>query len=108
MQRAGTADLPAIRASDNCRVLTDGPQAPSMTGVNAVTAQVVQVGGVCTPPGRRGRGHARRAVALHPAQSRAPLFSADPAAIAADRAIGFRRVGDRTLCRFDASVRCDG
>lgn len=111
---AGRRDHEANLAGDNYRVLMEGPQALSMTGFNAVTAQLVQVGGVYTPPGRRGRGHARRAVALHLAQARAAgrrratLFSADPAAIAAYRAIGFSRVGDWTLCLFDAPVRCDG
>ncbi len=57
----------------------------AMTGFNAASCRrMVQVGGVYTPPELRGRGHARRAVALH---------LAERAARAAGRAILFTRVG---------------
>ena len=61
---------------------------------------MVQVGGVYTPPDLRGRGHARRALALHLAASgaeRATLFSASAMAARAYRAVGFRQIGDWTL-----------
>lgn len=72
----------------------------AMTGFNAQIADMVQVGHVYTPPARRGRGHARRAVALHLAASgvrRATLFSANGAAARAYRATGFRQIGDWAL-----------
>lgn len=80
--------------------LMDGDQPLAMTGFNARIPGMVQVGGVYTPPERRGRGHARRAVALHlhaEGTARAVLFSASAAAARAYRAIGFRRIGDWTL-----------
>ena len=81
-------------------VLMQGDTALAMTGFNAQIPDMVQIGGVYTPPDLRGRGHARRAVALHVAASgvgRATLFSASEAAARAYRAIGFRQVGDWTL-----------
>lgn len=81
-------------------VLMDGDTPLAMTGFNAQIPDVVQLRGVYTPPPLRGQGHARRAVALHLAQteaSRAVLFSASEAAAKAYRAVGFRRIGDWTL-----------
>ncbi len=81
-------------------VLTDGDTPLAMTGFNAQVPDIVQVGGVYTPPDLRGRGHARRAVALHLAAAgarRAVLFSASVAAARAYRAIGFRQIGEWTL-----------
>jgi GNAT superfamily N-acetyltransferase len=89
--------------------LMDGAVPLAMTGFNAALPDVVQIGGVYTPPPLRGRGHARRAVALHLAQARdggvtrATLFSASDAAARAYRAIGFERIGDWTLLLFDGS-----
>jgi predicted GNAT family acetyltransferase len=66
-----------------------------MTGFNAQTADIVQIGGVYTPPPLRSRGHARRAVALHLAEARdrgvrAPRSLRSGAAAArAYEAIGF-------------------
>lgn len=72
---------------------------------NAMLPEIVQIGGVWTPPAERGRGYARSVVAgaLLAAREqgvrRAVLF-ADPANAAARRAycaIGFRIVGDYGL-----------
>ena len=81
-------------------VLMEGQVPLAMTGFNAQIPDMVQIGGVYTPPDLRGRGHARRAVALHLAANgadRATLFSASEAAARAYRAIGFRQIGDWTL-----------
>jgi RimJ/RimL family protein N-acetyltransferase len=81
-------------------VLMDGDTPLAMTGFNAQVPDMVQIGGVYTPPDLRGRGHARRALALHLAASGAPratLFSASDMAARAYRAIGFRQIGDWTL-----------
>lgn len=75
----------------------------AMTGFNARLPDIVQIGGVYTPPALRGKGYARRAIALHLARAqaegatRATLFSASDSATAAYRAIGFQRIGLWTL-----------
>ena len=84
-------------------VLMAGDRPLAMTGFNAQLPHIVQVGGVYTPPDLRGRGHARRALALHLREaraagvSRATLFSASDMAARAYQAIGFRQVGAWTL-----------
>ena len=85
-----------------------GPVA--MTNFNAVLPGIVQIGGVYTPPGLRGCGYARRAVALHLQDARdsgtseAILFAASPAAARAYEAIGFGRIGDYRIVNFDPPV----
>ena len=87
-------------------VLMTGDTPLAMTGFNARLPDIVQIGGVYTPPELRGRGHARLAVALHLAQARfagvrrATLFSASDMAARAYRAIGFRDIGLWTLLIF--------
>lgn len=84
-----------------CLIEGDAPLA--MTGFNARLPDMVQVGGVYTPPALRGQGHARRALGLHLQQARAAgvrsaiLFSASLAASRAYMALGFRQIGDWTL-----------
>jgi RimJ/RimL family protein N-acetyltransferase len=88
-------------------VLAEGDTPLAMTGFNACLPQIVQIGGVYTPRPLRGRGHARRAVALHLARARgqgvrqATLFAANDMAIRAYRSLGFRQVGEWTLLLFD-------
>ncbi len=82
-----------------------------MTGFNATVDDLVQVGGVYTPPEGRGRGLARRAVALHLQEAREKgarrgiLFANDPSAIAAYRAVGFRPIGRFVLIMFKEGHR---
>lgn len=77
-----------------------------MTGVNAALPDIVQVGGVWTPPALRGRGHARRAVGLHLAELRdtgvgaATLFASGEQAVRAYKALGFERIGTISLVLF--------
>ncbi len=79
------------------------------SGFNATLADIVQVGGVWTPPVHRRRGYARCAVAaslLHArARSvvRAILFTGEEnvSANRAYAALGFRPVGDYSLVFFD-------
>jgi predicted GNAT family acetyltransferase len=81
-------------------VLMEAGTPLAMTGFNAQIPDIVQLGGVYTPPPLRGQGHARRAVAMHLAQTgaaRAVLFSASAAAARAYQAVGFRQIGDWTL-----------
>lgn len=84
---------------DRLRVLDDHGTPLAITGFNATLPDTVQVGAVYTPPERRGRGHARRAVALHLAEARAKgvslavLFASGPAACRTYEGIGFARIG---------------
>ncbi len=86
-------------------LLIDG-QPAGMTGFNARLPEVVQVGGVYTPPEMRGRGYARIALALHLQEarnkgaSRAVLFAASEAAARAYLAIGFKPAGHYSLILF--------
>ena len=115
--RTGGADpAAAARAVDGWieagshRFLAIDCEPVAMTGFNAALPDIVQVGGVFVPPDLRGRGHARRAVALHLAEARAggvrraTLFAASEAAVRAYVAIGFRRIGDYALVLFDGTV----
>lgn len=94
-------------SSGSHKVLMDGDTPLSMTGFNAQMPDIVQLGGVYTPQELRGRGFARRAVALHLAEvaalgvTRATLFSASDMAARAYRAVGFERIGEWSLILFD-------
>jgi N-acetylglutamate synthase-like GNAT family acetyltransferase len=73
----------------------------SMLGV--AHPDMVQVGGVWTPPDERGKGYARAVVAASLREARAQgvrravLFAHDAGAIRAYAAIGFEKVGSYTL-----------
>jgi RimJ/RimL family protein N-acetyltransferase len=90
-------------ASGNVRLLEIDATPVAMTATNARLPGMVQIGGVYTPPDLRGRGYARRAVALHMAELRrtgvatAILFASGPAACRAYESIGFARVGTYSL-----------
>jgi GNAT superfamily N-acetyltransferase len=100
------ADIDRFVVQDSHRVLLHDGQPVAMTGFNARLPEIVQVGGVYTPPALRNRGHARTAVALHLAEARAEgvtravLFAATPAAVRAYRAIGFQPAPDFALVLF--------
>lgn len=107
MVRAGE-DLARYIARSSHRILLRQGAPVAMTGFNAILPEVVQVGGVYTPPGTRGQGLARRAVALHLAEVRARgvkrgvLFAANAAAARAYRAIGFQPGGTMGVVEFAA------
>ncbi len=88
------------------RVLLVDDQPVAMTGFNARLPEVVQIGGVYTPPNLRGRGYARLAVALHLVEarnaeaSRAVLFAASDSAVRAYMGIGFKPAGQFSLILF--------
>lgn len=92
------------------RMLVEDGTPLAMTGLNSVLPDIVQIGGVYTPPEARGRGLARRAVALHLAElkasgvAQATLFAASDAAVACYTPLGFRRIGDFALVLFDGTV----
>ncbi len=78
----------------------------AMTGFNAQLPELVQIGGVFTPPEQRSQGHARRAVALHLQQAaaqgvpRSVLFAANTAAEKAYESIGFKHIGHFSITLF--------
>ena len=90
-------------AGGDVRLLELGGQPVAMTAINARLPDMVQIGGVYTPPDLRGRGLARRVVALHMQEERARgvataiLFASGPAACRAYEAIGFRHIGSYAL-----------
>ena len=89
-------------------MLADGDDIVAYAAFNAALPQVVQLGGVWTPPERRGRGYGRAVVAgaLLAARDegvqRGVLFTGEDnvAAKRAYGALGFRRVGDWGLVLF--------
>ncbi|MBN8631773.1 MAG: GNAT family N-acetyltransferase [Rhodobacterales bacterium] len=90
------ADIAGYLARDSHRVLMRADRPVAFTGFNATLPEIVQIGGVYTPPELRNKGFARQAVALHLAEARergatrAVLFAASDAAARAYRAIGFQ------------------
>jgi GNAT superfamily N-acetyltransferase len=87
-------------------ILMDGDTPVAATAFNAALPQIVRIGAVYTPPALRGKGYARRAVALHLKQARttgvrrATLFASAQNAIAAYTAVGFRQIGEWVLAIF--------
>ena len=80
-----------------------GKHACFALGFDAALPDIVQLGGIYTPPAVRGRGFAKVAVAASllvardRGSSRAVLFTNNPSAARAYEAIGFRRIGDYSL-----------
>ncbi|WP_282169860.1 GNAT family N-acetyltransferase [Ruegeria atlantica] len=99
-------DIAAYIERDSHRALLMDNQPVGMTGFNSRLPEVVQIGGVYTPPDLRGHGYARLAVALHLREAhsngatRAVLFAASDAAARAYIAIGFRPAGHYSLILF--------
>jgi len=110
----GATDSPATRQSSaqfldtqiadgNAWVATVGHTPVSLSAFNATLPDIVQLGGIYTPPELRGRGFAKAAVAasLLAARdrgvSRAVLFTSNRSAMRSYEAIGFRRIGDYSL-----------
>ena len=104
-------DVAAWLDDDSHRVLLIDGQPVAITGFNATLPEIVQIGGVYTPPDHRNRGYARTAVALHlteartPGVTRAVLFAATPAAVRAYRAIGFQPAAAVSLVLYENPVR---
>jgi Predicted acetyltransferase len=88
---------------DRVKLLIQDGIPVAMTAFNARLPEIVQVGGVYTPPALRNRHAARTAVALHLQEARedgvriAVLAAANPAAARAYEALGFARIGRYTL-----------
>ncbi len=101
--------LHAFHADGYDILLFDGATPVAYSAFNAALPDMVQVGGVFTPPALRGRGYARCVVAasLVAARSRgverAILFTGENnvAAQQAYLALGFRPIGDYALVLFE-------
>ncbi|MFY0596925.1 MAG: GNAT family N-acetyltransferase [Cognatishimia sp.] len=102
----GNAEVRAKRAINECniRLLVEDGELISMAGINAQADQMVQIGGVYTPPERRGEGFAGQVVAAflnelrHEGIQQAILFAASSKAARAYEKIGFRQIGEYQLC----------
>ncbi len=113
---ASEARARAARAisADSTRLLESDGAPVAMTAFNARLPDMVQIGGVYTPPDLRGRGYARRAVGLHLAEARragvktAILFASGPAACRAYESIGFLRIGRYALAILKEPVTIGG
>jgi ribosomal protein S18 acetylase RimI-like enzyme len=87
-------------------LLTDGDRPVAYSAFNARLPDIVQIGGVWTPPTLRGRGYGRTVVvgslldARNDGVTRAVLFAEREDAKRAYRGIGFRVVGEFGLVLF--------
>jgi GNAT superfamily N-acetyltransferase len=110
----GAADTPEARrysaefldrqiAESNAWVLLDRGRLVSLSAFNATLPDMVQLGGIYTPPALRGRGYAKAAVAgsllaaRERGATRAVLFTSTASAARSYEGIGFRRTGDYCL-----------
>ena len=95
--------LDAQIAERNAWVAIVGNKPVSLSAFNAALPDIVQLGGVYTPPELRGRGFAKVVVAASllvardRGASRAVLFTSSPSAARTYEALGFRRIGDYSL-----------
>ena len=102
-QRRAAAFLDAQIAEGNAWVAIETGVPVSLSAFNAALPDIVQLGGIYTPPELRGRGFAKAAVAAslilarERGASRAVLFTRNPSAVRTYEALGFRRVGDYSL-----------
>ncbi len=103
LHAAARSGIELLQAQGDQWLLEDAGAPVSYTAFNARLPDVVQVGGVWTPPGRRGRGYARCAVAGSLLEARAGgarraiLFTGSAQAARAYEALGFERSGDYGL-----------
>ena len=97
------AFLDAQIAEGNAWVALQDGVPVSLSAFNATLPEIVQLGGIYTPPELRGRGFAKVAVAgsLIAARdrgvSRAVLFTGNPSAVRTYKAVGFRHGSDYSL-----------
>lgn len=95
--------LDAQIAEGNAWVYVENGAPVSLSALNASLPDIVQLGGIYTPPALRGRGYAKVSVAASLVASRARratravLFTEGRSAIRTYEALGFERVGDYSL-----------
>jgi GNAT superfamily N-acetyltransferase len=99
-RRRSTHYLDLQIAEGNAWVAIENNRPVSLSAFNATLPDIVQLGGIYTPPDLRGRGFARAAVAgsLIAARERgafrAVLFTNNPSAARSYESVGFTRLGD--------------
>jgi GNAT superfamily N-acetyltransferase len=106
------ADVRRIHAAGIAWLLEERGTPVAFSGFNAQLPDVVQIGGVFTPPALRRRGYGRAVVAgsLRDARAagvqRSVLFTGDEnvGAVRAYEAIGYRPVGDYGIVTFHAAT----
>ena len=102
-----TCEINAYIAKDSHRVLFKDDVPVAMTGFNAELPEIVQIGGVYTPPDLRSRGFARIALAMHLSEvsvkgvTQAVLSAANEAAAKAYVALGFERTGNFAIAIYE-------
>jgi ribosomal protein S18 acetylase RimI-like enzyme len=102
-----------LRQEGSLFVLTQGPSVVALSAFNARLPEVVQIGGVYTPPDLRSRGHARAVVAgslrmaLADGVGSAVLYTPvdNLPAQRAYRALGFEEVGDYGIILLEQEHR---
>jgi GNAT superfamily N-acetyltransferase len=91
---------------DDVRLATVSDAPVSMSAFNASLPDIVQLGGIYTPPELRGRGYARVSVAAsllcarERGADRAVLFTGGAGAVRVYEGLGFRRIDDWALVLF--------
>jgi predicted GNAT family acetyltransferase len=100
------SEVARLAGDDALWLLEEDRTAVATTAFNARLPEIVQVGGVYTPPELRGRGYARAAVAGSLLEAGAQgatgavLFTSSSAAARAYEALGFARTGSFGLVLF--------
>jgi GNAT superfamily N-acetyltransferase len=100
-------EIDAYLKADSHRLLFRGGVPVAMTGFNAQLPEIVQIGGVYTPPELRSRGYARVALAMHLLETsidgvtQAVLSAANEAAARAYIALGFQRSGSFAIAIYE-------
>ncbi len=108
LRRLARDDMELMHRAGSSFLLEDGNALVAFSAFNARLPDVVQIGGVWTPPALRSRGYARAAVAgslvaVRPeGVTRSILFTGEdnPAAQRAYVALGYRRIGEYGLIGF--------
>jgi GNAT superfamily N-acetyltransferase len=102
-RQRSAAFLDAQIADGNAWVALDAGAPVALSAFNASLPDIVQLGGIYTPPALRRRGYARVVVAAsllvarERGASRAVLFTSNPSAVRTYEALGFRRAGDYSI-----------
>jgi GNAT superfamily N-acetyltransferase len=94
-----TATLDRQIEDGNAWVAIKNGEPVSLSAFNATLPDIVQLGGIYTPPEHRGKGYAKASVAAsliaarQRGASRAVLFTGNPSAARSYEAVGFRLLG---------------
>jgi uncharacterized protein len=108
LQARALGEMESLHRAKRCWVLARSGVPVALTGFNATTHGVVQVGGVYTPPELRKNGYARSALAgslllaREQGYTRSTLFTSvdNAGAVRAYTALGYEAVGDFALLLF--------